>query len=144
MSSLLSSTKNTRSLLSNSLRYIRSDVPNHIRESEIQWLLQKNVLTIIDLRTLSEAEQKPCHLAGRTNFNYLRMPVTGGNIVPKTTSQVPYSYLNMVDNFMCEIIETIENAKTNVLYFCNAGKDRTGDRYQCYNAEGFIHGRFFK
>ena len=27
---------------------------------------------------------------------------------------------------MRKIIDTIWNAKTNVLYFCNAGKDRTG------------------
>ncbi len=32
----------------------------------------------------------------------------------------------MVDDVMREIITTIEAAQTNVLYFCTAGKDRTG------------------
>lgn len=41
-------------------------------------------------------------------------------------SDVPQAYLRMADEKMKEIIFSIENAKTNVLYFCNAGKDRTG------------------
>ncbi len=36
------------------------------------------------------------------------------------------SYLNMVNAQLGRILSLIENAPTNVLYFCNAGKDRTG------------------
>ena len=32
----------------------------------------------------------------------------------------------MVDGVMERIVDTIMNADTNVIYFCNAGKDRTG------------------
>ena len=32
----------------------------------------------------------------------------------------------MVDDTMENIINTIMNADTNVMFFCNAGKDRTG------------------
>lgn len=32
----------------------------------------------------------------------------------------------MLDSQMYRIIDLICNAKSNVLYFCNAGKDRTG------------------
>lgn len=32
----------------------------------------------------------------------------------------------MVDDAMWKIIDLIECSKTNVLYFCSAGKDRTG------------------
>ena len=32
----------------------------------------------------------------------------------------------MTDSNMDKIIETILSAETNVMYFCNAGKDRTG------------------
>ena len=32
----------------------------------------------------------------------------------------------MVNNQMAEILQLAENAPTGVLYFCNAGKDRTG------------------
>lgn len=126
MGNLLNSTKNTRALIKGSLKYIRSDLPNNLSESEIVWLLQNDVLTIIDLRSTSEIKQKLCPLANRAEFNYFNMPVTGGNIIPKSPSQVPNSYLEMVDDAMWRIIKTIENAQTNVLYFCHAGKDRTG------------------
>lgn len=32
----------------------------------------------------------------------------------------------MIDDQMDKIIDTIMNAKSNVMYFCGAGKDRTG------------------
>ncbi len=35
-------------------------------------------------------------------------------------------YKQMVDEQMVKIIDTIMNAKTGVMYFCTAGKDRTG------------------
>lgn len=54
------------------------------------------------------------------------MPVTGGSKVPESVNDVSKSYINMADEQMELIIDTIWNAKTNVLYFCNAGKDRTG------------------
>lgn len=126
MSSLFESTNNTRLLLQNSPRYIRSDVPTRLNQNEIQWLLENNVRTIIDLRTPTEMEQKPCFLANKNGFSYHNFPVTGGNIVPNKSSQVAVSYVNMVDDVMWKIIEFIETSTTNVLYFCNAGKDRTG------------------
>ncbi len=126
MGSLFSSTKNTRFLPDNSLKYIRSDVPNHLTEEEIQWLWDNNVHIIMDLRMPEESEQKPCPIADRSEFNYYNFPVTGGNIVPNKPNHVSISYLNMVDDAMWKIIEFIETSTTNVLYFCNAGKDRTG------------------
>lgn len=125
MGSLFESTKNTRFLLSDCAKYIRSDLPINLSEKEIQWLLQNNVRTIIDLRSATELEQKPCALANNSHFRYINMPVTGGNIVPNAPSQVACSYLNMVDDAMWKIIELIESSETNVMYFCNAGKDRT-------------------
>lgn len=59
-------------------------------------------------------------------FQYHCMPVTGGNAVPESVEDVSKSCINMVDVQMNKIIGTIINADTNVLYFCNAGKDRTG------------------
>ena len=54
------------------------------------------------------------------------MPVTGGNAIPAVPEEVACSYIRMADAAMDRIVETILNADTNVLYFCNAGKDRTG------------------
>lgn len=54
------------------------------------------------------------------------MPVTGGATIPKSVDDVSKSYINMVDTQLKETVDFIMNANSNVLYFCNAGKDRTG------------------
>lgn len=126
MGSLLKSTKNTRSILSDNLRFVRSDVPAYISKEEIQWLIENNIVTIIDLRDEKERARKKCPLDENPFFRYYCMPVTGGNKVPESVNDVSTSYINMADAQMDAIIDTIWNAQTNVLFFCNAGKDRTG------------------
>lgn len=119
-------TKNTRPILINSNQFIRSDIPCLITEDEYIWLKENNILTIIDLRSEQEQNLKPCPLKNNPCFRYMSLPVTGGNNIPETPSNVPVSYLAMCDEQMNVIIDTIMNATTNVMYFCNAGKDRTG------------------
>ncbi len=124
--SLLESTLNTRTILPGSLRYIRSDVPNNLTDEEVDWLISNNVCTVVDLREDEERDHKKCRLIDDNRFCYHCMPVTGGNKIPDSVEEVSKSYINMVDDNMFQIIDTIINAKTNVMYFCNAGKDRTG------------------
>lgn len=126
MNSFLKSTQNTRAILPDSLRYIRSDVPSCLTEQEVQWLLDNNIITIIDLREDAERERKKCPLIDDQRFQYFCMPVTGGNAIPKSVDDVSKSYIKMVDEYMDKIIDAIMCADTNVLFFCNAGKDRTG------------------
>lgn len=124
--SILTSTQNTRAILTDSLKYIRSDVPNNLTKTETKYLLEQNITTIVDLRENSERECKKCPLIDNPNFTYHCLPVTGGNALPKSVDEVSKSYIAMVDDRMREIVDVIMNATTNVLYFCNAGKDRTG------------------
>lgn len=122
----ISSTKNTRNILPDSMRFVRSDVPTSISSEDIKWLIDNNIRTIVDLREEKERAQKPCPLADNNAFDYICLPVTGGNGIPESPDKVPVSYLNMIDEQLIHIIDVIENAESNVLYFCNAGKDRTG------------------
>ncbi len=124
--SLLESTLNTRTILPGCLRYIRSDVPNNLSDEEVDWLIANNICTIVDLREDEERQQKKCRLIDDDRFCYHCMPVTGGNKIPASVDAVSESYISMVDDNMLQIIDTILNANTNILYFCNAGKDRTG------------------
>ncbi len=129
MGSLFGSTRNTRVLKGGSidgLWYIRSDCPEKLCEEEIQWLIDNSILTVVDLRQGHEADAAPCPLAHRPEFTYLSIPVTTGNIVPLAQLEIVPQYLKMVDESMARIIETIESASSGVLYFCAAGKDRTG------------------
>lgn len=126
MASLLRSTMNTRALPTGTLRYIRSDVPERLTGAEIQWLLDNAVTTIVDLRSEKEVSGRPCCLAGRAGFRYVHLPVTGGGGTPTSLAHLYMVYRRMVDERMAEIVDAIMNAGSNVLYFCTAGKDRTG------------------
>ena len=126
MSSLLKSTRNTRALPTGTMRYIRSDAPLNLTEEEIGWLLDNNITTLVDLRSAGEVRRQPCGLADKEAFQYYHLPVTGGGDTPKSIEHLHTVYLQMIDGQMEKIIDTIMSAKSNVLYFCTAGKDRTG------------------
>ena len=123
---IFESTFNTRPLIKDSLKYIRSEVPTILLPGEIDWLLANDITTVIDLRTKTEADKKPCPLASDNRFAYHSIPLAGGDKIPATPDDVPLSYIGMVDeNFYCAL-SILMNAKGGVLYFCTAGKDRTG------------------
>lgn len=126
MSSLFQSTNNTRYVPGSNCRFIRSDVPDKLTDEEIEWLLCQGIKTVIDLRTTEEQLKKPCRLARLPEFRYLSLPVSGGNVVPPTPGDVSLSYLAMCDEQMKHILKTILDSKSGVIFFCNAGKDRTG------------------
>lgn len=119
-------TLNTRPIFENSLKFIRSDVPTEISENERQWLLANNIVTIVDLRTDEERARKGCPLIKDQRFSYHCFTLTGGDKVPPTVDDVPKSYIAMVDSQFDKLIEFLSNTDSNILYFCNAGKDRTG------------------
>lgn len=126
MSSLFKSTLNTRFLPTDDRRYIRSDYPQNITDDEVKWLSDNNFTTIVDLREKKEYEKRPCRLEKEAGFMFYHLPVTGGGDVPRSPDDVMIVYLGMLDAKMDQIIDTIMNARSNVLYFCGAGKDRTG------------------
>ena len=126
MGSLFRSTLNTRALPTGELRYIRSDFPGKLTDDEVSWLRQNLITTVVDLREREEYEQRSCRLESEDGFLYYHMPVTGGGGVPESPEAVAASYLQMIDDQMGRIIGTIMNAESGVLFFCNAGKDRTG------------------
>lgn len=126
MASLFKSTLNTRALPTGDMRFIRSDVPRNITDDEVGWLRENNIRTVVDLRGDMEHENDPCRLKNEKGFTYYHIPVAGNGDMPETPEEVPGIYLKMLDENMDKIIDIIMHAGSGVLYFCNAGKDRTG------------------
>ena len=126
MGSILHTTLNTRALPTGDLRYIRSDCPGKLTDDEVRWLRENEITTIVDLREEKEYKTRPCRLEKEDGFTYYHLPVTGGGDVPESPEAVAGTYLNMMDDQMNRIVDTIMSAAGNVMYFCNAGKDRTG------------------
>lgn len=75
------------------------------------------------MRSEEEVVKKTCSLKEIEGFRYFHLPVTGGGDIPKSIEHLYMIYQQMVDE---KIINTIMNAESNVIYFCTAGKDRTG------------------
>ena len=126
---IFKSTLNTRSILENDIRYIRSDVPINISENEKDKLLWNNITTIIDLRTETECKKKQCPLIDDSRFSYYIFSVAGGDQVPSKMDEVSRSYVNMIDAEFDSMIDFLLKVDSNVLYFCNAGKDRNRSDY---------------
>jgi len=126
MKKIFDSTVNTRYLPTGDKRYIRSDVPLAITEEEMNWLLENGYTTVIDLRDEAEMESRPCPLLFKNQFSYYCMPVTGGGDPPRAGEELIERYKGMVDEQMESILKIIMSAPDKVLYFCSAGKDRTG------------------
>ena len=125
MPSLLQSTANTRAVLPGNDRLLRSDAPLSPTPADVELLLRRGVTTLIDLRSEDEVARRPCPLAEDSRFTYLHLPVTGGNAMPDSPADVPLSYLRMADAQMARILRAIRECE-GVMYFCTAGKDRTG------------------
>ena len=123
---IFKSTFNTRPVIENSLKYIRTDLPLTISESELEWLITNRITTVIDLRSDGERLQKPCPLSTDPRFDYHAISLTGGEKIPATPADVPLSYIGMVDDKFYRALDILLTAENGVLYFCTAGKDRTG------------------
>ena len=80
------------------------------------------IYPLVDLRSTQELERRPCPLQNVAGFTYYHIPVTGGEDVPKSREHLYEVYQGMVDEQMDIILETVLNAKSNVMYFCTAGK----------------------
>lgn len=126
MSSLFASTRNTRALPVGSMRFLRSDAPTALTDDEVRWLRDRGITTVIDLRTQQERDDRPCRLEREPGFDYVHLPVTGGGDTPSSREHLHSVYLGMADEQMERILDTILKAESGVLYFCTAGKDRTG------------------
>ena len=117
---------NTRPLISGSVKYIRSDVPTRVSEGEREALLSAGITTVIDLRTEAEREKKPCPLATDGAFVYHAISLTNGDKIPGSVGEVSASYIGMVDDNFRRAMDILLNCEGGALYFCSAGKDRTG------------------
>lgn len=109
-------------------RLLRGDVPEGLSEQDIRWLLDRNITTVIDLRSGPEVERQPDQLSATSGFTYFHISLEGGDVLPVLESNMPKGYFDMLDEQTCmrEVMRHIASAPDGVLFHCAAGKDRTG------------------
>ena len=109
-------------------RFIRSDAPLAIKDSEAALLLKQHINTVIDLRNALEIEKRPCVFKDKAGFIYYHCPMFGDGRLPLSEAEVSNSYFEMVheEKSVFKIMKTIAAAPEGVIFHCTAGKDRTG------------------
>ena len=108
-------------------KLIRSNLPSNLSDNDILSLKKMGINSVIDLRSKEEYEIKQSVFENNKNFKVYHIEIDVGRDVPRKENLVPKSYMDMLTlhEKMREIFEILANDE-GILYFCNAGKDRTG------------------
>lgn len=109
-------------------RILRGDNPLGLTDKDADWLRERDITTVIDLRSREEVECKPDELRALPGFVYHLIPLTGGERLPNLEEDVPKSYFEMLarEKAPAQVLRTIAHTPGGVLCHCTAGKDRTG------------------
>lgn len=134
--SLLETTLNTRELGGYRTRQgnmtkvdtlLRSDEQKQLSSRDIAYLSERQITTIIDMRTKKVTSHLPSPFANKTPFAYHNIPIEEGSGVPESMEAVPVSYMNIAGSAnMRQVYRSIAQAPRGVLFHCSTGKDRTG------------------
>ena len=120
-------------------RFVRSDSLHRIHRTGIDSLIDKNLSTVIDLRTKQEVQKEPNLLAELPGIDFLNLPLIE-ELSPKFLGTVSCSsqpdnpllafYLSALHERQAaikEIFSAMSEADPGLILFnCTAGKDRTG------------------
>ena len=127
--SLLKGANNTRELsgVVNKSVFWRSGAPVSLTGEDVCLLHEKGFTTLVDMRSDPEVSLRPCSVRDTDEFVYFHFAVNEACVPPATLEAVPLTYMKIADGVsMPEIFRTLANAEGGVMYFCSAGKDRTG------------------
>jgi protein-tyrosine phosphatase len=117
-------------------RLFRADGLNRLSEDDHQRMLALEVSTVIDLRTIDEAEQRGRFPVDQVPVRYVDLPLT--DVLPSTeelpswreASYVASRYADMVDRGAPALTGAFEVlgsvGSLPAVFHCSAGKDRTG------------------
>ena len=108
-------------------RVYRSDRQGHPSERDIDFLKDRGITTIIDMRGIEDVRKGPSGFERLEGFTYLNYPIDEGSNVPESVEAVPGSYMDIAHSRnIGRIFAAIANAPFGVMINCSAGKDRTG------------------
>lgn len=135
--SLLETTLNTRDLGGHKTKDGKTTLFNRIyrsdygkkppNEKDINFLLSNGITTIIDIRSIENISSNKNYFWKLDDFECVNYPIKEGSQIPKSTEDVPKSYLEIAcSKNIKKIFEKIANAERGVMFHCSAGKDRTG------------------
>ena len=108
-------------------KLIRSNLPINLSNEDISIIKKMGINTIIDLRSYEEIKTRKSIFEGNKDFNIYHIGMNIGKDIPEKEEFVSKSYIEML-TLQKEIKKIFEilSKSDRIIYFCNAGKDRTG------------------
>lgn len=111
--------------------FLRGDLTTNLCKSDIDFLINYGIKTVIDLRSQDEIEKEPNTFSNIKNVNYINLPLFKGLKFKENDDFIT------LDKFYIEVLKYSSNignifntfAKYSndlILFHCRAGKDRTG------------------
>lgn len=110
-------------------RFVRSDFPRIVTDTEKKFLLEHNIKTIIDLRNFETVHQSPNAFMDDPRFSCGIVPLSSVDFHRlESEEDMIKSYIRMIENesAISVIFKTMANTRDGVLFHCEGGKDRTG------------------
>ena len=109
-------------------RFIRSDAPCKIKDHVKDFLVEKDIRTIIDLRNENIIKINPNAFEEDIRFTTYHFPLSINPKPPKSEEDVIENYYRMIENdeSIFHVFHTMAHAPGGILFHCQEGKDRTG------------------
>ena len=82
-------------------RFLRGDNPAGLSEQDIQWLRERDITTIVDLRSGEELARQPDQLRGQPGFLYHHCPLVGIEKLPNLEADIGRAYFEAMDRLTC-------------------------------------------
>lgn len=119
--------------------FFRSELPAELNATDLSFLRDRGLTTVIDLRSREEIVLTPDALAGQDWINYIKLPMfdsmaAQGSGHSKAAPHMNFSgwgahYIAMAETYRdwtVNVLTELARADGAVLYHCTTGKDRTG------------------
>ena len=120
-------------------RYLRSEVPARLSESDFTFFKEYGLKTVIDFRGGEEIAKTADVLSAQDWITYIHLPVFDENVVRGAAKDMLKDmsadftwgkhYVQMAEekkDWVKTVLETIAASEGVVLFHCTTGKDRTG------------------
>lgn len=108
--------------------FIRSDLPKKISENEMNFFLNKNIKTIIDLRDKNSFEKKANCFKELSDFNVVNIPLKNGDKLFNHENEYIDMLIKIVKDkeAFYKIFNIFAECEEGILFHCAEGKERTG------------------
>ncbi len=109
-------------------KLFRSNCITNLENEEIKQLIKIGISQVIDLRSDEEIQKKKGIFVDNHTFIYNHIGLKGNGRLPDSKSEVVDSYIEMLEGKeqIKEIFDILGKTEGGIIYYCNAGKDRTG------------------